>query len=208
MIRQLVIPILFVLTITACGTIEEATPAPELEEIVLPTVIDTQPDVPIQESTRQQLGNGRGGYFLLQFHTPLNQDTQARLEAANVVLHDYVPDYAYYAYLPAESLAIIDQLVEAGILRHVGPIPTKAKLEAGLGEKIQADASQQFDVIVQFFEEPSTAAKEELEALMEVRDYSFGPVNLAEGTVAAVDVETVLSLPFVKWMEEQVLMDW
>ena len=72
---------------------------------------------------------------------------------------------------------------------------------------MQADADQRFDVIVQFFEELPPSAKGELEALMEVREYSFGPVNLAEGAVAATDVETILSLPFVKWMEEQIPME-
>ncbi len=206
MIRRLAIPILLVLTIIACGT-AEPTLAPELEEIVLPSGVGAQLDARIQESTRRQLGNGRSGYFLLQFSAPLDQDTRASLEAANVVFDDYVPNYAYYAYLPTESLAVLEQLVEAGTLGHVGSIPTEAKLEAGLREKIQADADRRFDVVVQFFKEPPPAAKEELEAMMEVREYSFGPVNLAKGTVAAADVETILALPFVKWMEEQVLME-
>jgi hypothetical protein len=42
-----------------------------------------------------------------------------------------------------------------------------------------------------------------LEAWMEVTAYSFGPVNFAEGTVAAADIEKIASLPFVKWVEEQ-----
>ncbi|MBN2390040.1 MAG: hypothetical protein JXR84_04930 [Anaerolineae bacterium] len=215
MIRRLVLPILFGLIISACGTMEpspapetiEASPTPELEEIAFPSGTTMHLDAHIQESTQQQLRKERGGYFLLQFSAPLDQDTRATLEAADVIFYDYIPNYAYYVYLPAESLAILERLIEAGTLGYVGPIPIEAKLEAGLREKILANADQRFDVVVQFFEAPSPAAKTELEALMEVREYAFGAVNLAEGTVAASDVETILALPFVKWMEEQVMME-
>jgi hypothetical protein len=203
MFKRFVVPMLFVLTLSACG-MTEATPASELEEIVLPSGVGAQLDARIQESTRQNLSNGRDGYFLLQFSAPLDQDTRATLEAAGVVFYDYVPNYAYYVYLPSDSLAVLGQLVEAETIRHVGPIPIEAKVEAGLREKMRADADRRFDVIVQFFEEPSPAEREKLEALIEGGEYSFGPVNLVEGTVAATDAETILSLPFVKWMEEQV----
>ena len=153
---------------------------------------------------REQLGQGSGGYFLLQFSSiPLDQDTQSRLEESQVILFDYVPESAYYAYLPPESLSTLEQLSQAGTLRHVGPIPTRAKSETGLQEKSQANPQQRIEVIVHFFEEPSTADQERLEGLMEVAAYSFGPVNFAEGTVTAREVENVLSLSFVKWVEEQ-----
>jgi hypothetical protein len=202
MIGRIVVVILFLL-ITACSGVSE-TASVQGTDVLFPSGSTVHPDAHIQESAKQQLNQGDGGYFLLQFSHSLDQDTRTALEDVNVVFYDYVPNYAYYVYLPPESLATLEQLVEAETVRHVGPIPTEAKLEAGLREKIQADASQRFDVIVQFFEEPSPTEREKLEALIEVKDYSFGPVNLVEGAVAATDVETILSLPFVKWMEEQV----
>ena len=184
---------LWALTLTACGP----TPSPE----ALPT---QEPEADIPMVVREQLGQGSGGYFLLQFSSiPLDQDTQSRLEESQVILFDYVPESAYYAYLPPESLSTLEQLSQAGTLRHVGPIPTRAKSETGLQEKTQANPQQRIEVIVHFFEEPSTADQERLEGLMEVAAYSFGPVNFAEGTVTAREVENVLSLSFVKWVEEQ-----
>jgi hypothetical protein len=180
-------------TLTACGP----TPSPE----ALPT---QEPETDIPRVVREQLDQGSGGYFLLQFNsTPLDQDTQSRLEESQVILFDYVPESAYYAYLPPESLSTLGQLLKAGTLRHVGPIPTSAKSETGLQEKAQANPQQRIEVIVQFFEEPSLSDQEKLEELMEVTAYSFGPVSFAEGTVVAREVENVLSLSFVKWVEEQ-----
>ncbi|MCP4539797.1 MAG: hypothetical protein GY832_21880 [Chloroflexi bacterium] len=205
MIGRIVVVILFLL-VTACNGVTETTSV-QGTGVVFPSGSSLYPDAHIQEVAKQQLNQGDGGYFMLQFSHSLGQDTRATLEGVNVVFYDYVPNYAYYVFLPPESLAALEQLMEAGTVRHVGSIPVEAKLEAGLGEKIQADTGQRFDVIVQFFEEPPLTVKEELEALMEVREYTFGPVNMAKGIVAGTDVETILSLPFVKWMEEQIPME-
>ena len=77
------------------------------------------------------------------------------------------------------------------------------KLEANLQGQVQADPQQHFEVIVQFFEEPSLADQKKLEELLEVSAYSFGPVNFAEGTAIAKDIEKIALLTFVKWIEEQ-----
>jgi hypothetical protein len=153
---------------------------------------------------KEQLGRNNGGYFLLQFNDiPLDQDTQSKLKASNIILFDYVPEVAYYAYVPPESLSTLEELWQIGVLSHVAPIPNSDKLENGLKEEVQADPEQRLALIVQFFEEPSAIEQEMLEAWMEVTAYSFGPVNFAEGTVAAADIEKIASLPFVKWVEEQ-----
>lgn len=191
----LVIPLLslWMLILTACVPI----PSPEAP----PT---QEPEASISKLVREQLSQISGGYFLLQFNNiPLDQNTKSKLRESNIILYDYVPESAYYAYLPPESLSTLAELVEAGTLRHVGPIPDSAKLDTGLQEKVQADPQGRIEVIVQFFQEPSLADQKRLEELMEVTAYSFGPVNFAEGTVVARKVENVLSLSFVKWVEEQ-----
>ncbi len=155
---------------------------------------------------KEQLTQSNGGYFILQFNDfPPDQDTQSKLKASNVILFDHIPESAYYAYLPPESLSTLEELLQIGVLRQVDPIPNSDKLEAGLLEKMQADPQQDIAVIVQFFEEPSATDQKNLEALLELSAYSFGPVNFAEGTVAAKDIEKILSLSFVKWVEEQLV---
>jgi hypothetical protein len=81
------------------------------------------------------------------------------------------------------------------------------KLEPRLQKQIQADPRQPVKVIVQFFEKPSPAEQQQLEALMEVSAYSFGPVNFVEGTAVAQQLEEISSLPFVKWVEPQAESD-
>jgi len=206
MIERIAVAILFFFVVACSSGISETAPV-QGTEIIFPSGSSVKPDPVIQESAKKQLNQGDGGYFLLQFSQSLDQETRGTLEGVNVIFYNYVPNNAYYAFLPPESLSVLDELLEAKTLTYVGPIPNEAKLEAGLGEKIQKNSDQSFDVTVQFFEEPSLTAKEEFNALMDVTDYSFGPVNLAEGVVAGTDVETILSLPFVKWMEEKVLME-
>jgi hypothetical protein len=180
------------------------SPTPKPVETALAPAVDFGPDAGISQVVSEQLGQGSGGYFLLQFNSiPLDQDTQSKLKESNVILFDHVPESAYYAYLPPESLSTLEELLKAGTLRHVGPIPGSAKLDTGLQEKVQADPQQRLEVIAQFFEEPSLADQKKLEELMEVTAYSFGPVNFAEGTVLAANVEEIVSLSFVKWVEEQ-----
>ena len=133
MIGRIVVTILLLL-VTACNGVSE-TASVQGTEVVFPSGSTVHPDACVQESARQQLNQGDGGYFLLQFSHSLDRDTRTTLEGVNVVFHDYVPNYAYYAYLPPESLATLEQLVEAETVRHVGPIPIEAKLEAGLGQK-------------------------------------------------------------------------
>jgi hypothetical protein len=37
---------------------------------------------------------------------------------------------------------------------------------------------------------------------MEVTGTSFSPVNIAEGIIGVSEIDAILALPFVKWMEE------
>ena len=89
----------------------------------------------------------------------------------------------------------------------LNPIPGQAKLQPQLAEKARADPQARFEVVVQFFVEPSSAEKSQLEKLVQVTGYSFGPVNLAEGTISGTDLEKLLALPFVKWIEERIPAD-
>ena len=203
MIKRMVVALLVLLT-AACNGVVKPSPQPEPQEIVFPSGFNVEVEPGIREPVRQQLDQEGGGYYLLQFAQPVDQDTRTELESVDVVLGDYVPEYAYYAYLPPGSLPALEQLLKAGTLWHAGPIPAKAKLEAELEQEVEAGPEQRFDVTVQFFAELSPAQVEELEQLVEVSGYSFGPVNIAEGTVAAADVEKILPLPFVKWVERRV----
>lgn len=193
--------VLLQFSVIACG--DTSAPTETVEATPVSTVtIESAEGIPA--IVREQLSESKGGYFILRFEgLPLDQDTQSKLKAVNVLLFDYLSESAYYAYLPSESLPTLEELVQAGVLRQVSPIPSSDKLEAGLQAKVQADPQQDILVIVQFFEEPSLVDQKTLEEWLEVSAYSFGPVNFAEGTAIAKDLERIVSLPFVKWVEEQ-----
>lgn len=196
-----------ILAVSACG----GSTNPTADRPAGPTAIPVPPETLTAGTVREMLGpslDGEGGgYFLFQLGGPLEQDTRAELEGVGVVFYDYISDNAYYVYLPAGSLPVLQELLQEGILRYVGPIPDEAKLDPRLGEKLQADPEQPFSVIVQFFEAPSAADRERLEQWLEISGTSFGPVNIAEGVVVGKDIERILSMPVVKWVEERAPAD-
>ena len=192
------------------------TPIPEKKETVMPLPtrppVKTTPVSPtdvdfieeIDPLIREQLSQTNGGYFILQFNDlSIDQDTQSKLSASNIRLFDPVAEFGYYAYLPSESLSTIEELLQNGVLERIDLIPDGDKWRDELQEDVQTDQQQRVELIVQFFEEPSLTDQEKLEELLDVSAYSFGPVNFAEGTAAANDVEKILSLPFVKLVEDQ-----
>lgn len=156
---------------------------------------------------RDRVNQTGGGYFLLQFTRSLDPGKRAQLVASGIALYDYVPDHAYYAFLPGSALPVLEEMFEDGLLRHAGPIPVEAKVEPALSAKAEADPGQELELVVLFFEELEAGDKQELERYLAARDYSFGPVDLAEGTARAADVDSIASLPFVKWVEERVPME-
>jgi|GEM_PF-7130164 len=161
----------------------------------------------IEPWVRDQVNQTGGGYFLLQFNRSLDPGERARLSTSGIILQDYVPDNAYYAFLPASSLSVLEEMLEDDLLRHAGPIPIEAKVEPGLAAKVEADPGQELELVVLFFEELEAGEQQEVERYLTVRNYSFGPVDLAEGTARAADVDAIASLSFVKWVEERVPME-
>ena len=202
--RQNIVYIILLLLVAACSGQPDAQLDQPTGEIVFPSGEAVRLNAGIQKSVNQALTDNSGGYFLLQFSSSLDGETRNVLEQVGVVFFDYIPNNAYYAFLTPESLKTLQQLESEGVLVYVGSIPTAAKLDPGLTEKMQEDPEQHLNLIVQFFEEPSQDEKQELELLMEATSYSFGPVNFAEGSAAAGKLEEILSLSFVKWVEEQI----
>ena len=202
--RQNIIYIVLLLLVAACSGQPDAQLDQPTGEIVFPSREEVRLNAGIQKSINQALTDNSGGYFLLQFSSSLDAKTRNVLEQVGVVFFDYIPNNAYYAFLTPESLKTLQQLESEGVLIYVGSIPTAAKLDPGLTEKLQEDPEQHLNLIVQFFEEPSQDEKHELELLMEVTSYSFGPVNFAEGSASAGKLEEILALSFVKWVEEQI----
>jgi hypothetical protein len=143
-------------------------------------------------------------YLLLHFERiPVEPRVIADLEAAGVVLFDYLPPDKYYARIPPGAQPTLQELLYVGSLKEVGPVPAESKLDTKLAAKLVPSSPAQLAIIVQFFEEISATDQEKLEDLMEVQAYSFGPVNFAEGTVLSTDIEKIVSLSFVKKVEEQ-----
>jgi len=161
----------------------------------------------IQYVLRQELEGGEGGYFLLQFYALPDEATRRVLEQAGIQLGDYVPENAYQAYLPADSLPTLEKLVETGDLRYAGPIPPEAKLQPELAAKIQADPGASYEVVVQLFAEPPEQALGQLEGWMEITSTSFGPMNIIEGKVKGTEISNIVALPLVKWVEERIPAD-
>jgi hypothetical protein len=161
----------------------------------------------IQTVVRQELAQGAGGYFVLQFNALPDQDTRLKIEQAGIRLGDFIPETAYQAYLPGDALPALEKMMAAGELRYVGPIPPEAKLQPELAAKIQADPQASYEVVVQFFAEPPEQTLKQLAGWLEVSSSSFGPVNLVEGKVKGTDVNNLLALPLVKWVEERVPAD-
>lgn len=201
--RRNIVFVILMLIAACSGQPDEKLDQP-MGEIVFPSGEAVRLNAGIQKSVNQALTDNSGGYFLLQFNSSLDEETRNVLEQVGVVFSDYIPNNAYYAFLTPESLKTLQQLESEGVLFHVGSIPTAAKLDPGLTEKLQEDPDQRLNLTVQFFEEPSQDEKHELELLMEVTSYSFGPVNFAEGSASAGNLEEILSLSFVKWVEEQI----
>jgi hypothetical protein len=161
----------------------------------------------IQTDVRQDLAQGAGGYFVLQFNALPDADTRHELEQAGIQLGDFLPETAYQAYLPSNALPTLEKMMKAGELRYVGPIPPEAKLQPELAAKIQANPQASYEVVVQFFAKPPEQTTRQLESWLEVSSSSFGPVNIIEGRVKGTDVENILALPLVKWVEERVPAD-
>jgi len=202
--RQNIIYIMLLLLVAACSGQPDAKLDQPMGEIVFPSGEVVRLNAGIQKSVNQALTDNCGGYFLIQFSSSLDEKTRNVLEQVGVVFFDYIPNNACLAFLTPESLKTLQQLESEGVLIYVGSIPTAAKLDPGLTEKLQEDPEQHLNLIVQFFEEPSQDEKHELELLMEVTSYSFGPVNFAEGSASAGKLEEILALSFVKWVEEQI----
>ena len=68
----------------ACNGIVKPSPQPEPQEIVFPSSLNVEVEPGIQEPVRQQLDQGGGGYYLLQFTQPVDQDTRAELESVAI----------------------------------------------------------------------------------------------------------------------------
>ena len=202
--RKNIFYIVLLLLVAACSGQPDAQLDQPTGEIMFPSGEEVRLNAGIQKSVNQALTNNNGGYFLLQFSSSLDGKTRNVLEQVGVVFFDYIPNNACLAFLTPESLKTLQQLESEGVLIYVGSIPTAAKLDPGLTEKLQEDPEQHLNLIVQFFEEPSQDEKHELELLMEVTSYSFGPVNFAEGSASAGKLEEILALSFVKWVEEQI----
>lgn len=199
--------LLLVGLLVACNGVETPVPPAETPGISQsPTIVETGTPG-IDPWVRDRVSQTGGGYFLLQFNRSLDPGERARLSTSGIILHDYVPDHAYYAFLPASSLSVLEGMLENGLLRHAGPIPVEAKVAPGLAAKVEADPGQELELLVLFFEELEAGERQEVEQVLTVRDYSFGPVDLAEGTARAADVDAIASLSFVKWVEERVPMD-
>lgn len=153
------------------------------------------------------LSQGNDSYALLQFTGPLDASTRSLLEKAGVILYDNIPNYAYYAFLPGKSLPVLEKLLQGGKLSAVNAIPNEAKLQPQMAEKVRAEPRGRFEVVVQFFHELTPTEKIQVEGLVQVSGYSFGPVNFAEGSILASDLPQLLALPFVKWVEERIPAD-
>jgi hypothetical protein len=161
----------------------------------------------IQTVVRQELAQSTGGHFVLQFNALPDADTRLELEEAGIQLGEFIPQSAYEAYLPGNALPTLEKMMKAGELRYVGPIPPEAKLQPELAAKIQADPQASYEVVVQFFAEPPEQTMKQLEGWLEMSSSSFGPVNIVEGKVKGTDVDNILALPLVKWVEERVPAD-
>ena len=157
----------------------------------------------IQTAVRQELAQGTGGHFVLQFSALPDPDTRRELEQAGIQLGDFIQQSAYEAYLPGNALPTMEKMMKAGELRYVGPIPPEAKLQPELAAKIQAAPQAVYEVVVQFFAEPPEQTMKQLEGWLEVSSSSFGPMNIIEGKVKGTEISNIVALPLVKWVEER-----
>ena len=184
-------------------------PAPQGIELPLSSEIPSLEDAPqgIQAVLRQALVQDKGGYFVLQFNSLPDEETRRQLEQAGILLGDFVPENAYQAYLPPQALPTLEELMDDGKLRYAGPIPPEAKLQPELAANIEADPQASYEVVVQLFAQPPEQTMQQFESLMKVTGSSFGPVNIIEGQIKGSDIQTLLELPLVKWVEERTPAD-
>lgn len=196
--------ILLVFVLAACSA-----PTGNISGLPEGSEIPSIEDMPqgIQAVLREELEQGAGGYFVLQFSTLPDETARQELEKAGIVLGDFIPENAYQAYLPADALPALEKLIADGDLRYAGPIPPEAKLQSELAAKIEADPQASYEVVVQLFAEPPEAVLKEIEGWLEVTSSSFGPVNILEGEVKGTEISDLITVPLVKWVEERIPAD-
>ena len=161
----------------------------------------------IPASLRQELEQGAGGYFILQFNTLPDEAARLELEQSGILLGDFVPENAFQAYLPADALPTLEELIATGDLRYAGPIPPEAKLQPELAAKIEVDPLASYEIVVQLFAEPPQSVLQQIESIMDVTGKSFGPMNIIEGKVKGIEISNIVVLPLVKWVEERIPAD-
>ncbi len=171
--------------------------------------VTVQPEPGIALAVSEQLATNLQGsaaddnYYLIQFNYPFPIEARQRLEATGVVFYDNVGQTSFYAKVPAQAIETLQDLVAEGLVRHVGEIPLEAKVETDLIAETAMASSEEYNVTVLTFEEPTSAQLQDLESLLSVDYRSAGSIHILEGIVPSSAIQTLASLGYVRWVEKQ-----
>ncbi len=158
----------------------------------------------ISDQVSEQISDNAGSYFLIQFSATLGNELRQQLLEAGVILYDPLGNNVYQAYIPANALPFLEELLKRNEIISITTIPHQGKIKSPLNDPDQVNSSQSYQITVQFFDVPTTTEKETLEKIMIIDEYAEGVMNFAQGHTSGNDLGSIAELPFVKLIEEVV----
>jgi subtilisin family serine protease len=169
--------------------------------------ITVHPEPGMQTGAREALaapgGAASGALWLIQFRYPFPTEARGCLQDAGVRFYDYVDVSGLYARVPPEALPLLEEMLEAGLVRYVGRVPAEAKVDRALAEGAARYPSAERKIVVMTFGEPTEADLKEMRRWMAVEGQSSGPVHFVTGRSPGASILALANLEAVRWVEEQ-----
>ena len=142
------------------------------------------------------------GYYLLQFHAPVQEEWKAQVEALGARLLSYVPDYTFIARLDEASR---DKVASLPYVRWIGPYHPAYKISPELRDL--APSVDGITVTIMTFE--PTQLQRTLAALAEIGGHVIDCQSAAHWAILRAKVtpgavSDIARIPEVRWIEPYV----
>jgi uncharacterized repeat protein (TIGR01451 family) len=189
-------------------TTADPTPPPSIPIRLVRATFDplvTQPDLP-EGLTLQTYPAQRSGLYLVQFYGPIQKAWKTKLDRMGIQLFDYIPDYAFLAWMNEAEAAEAARLPH---VRWVGIYQPGYRLNPRLDNAIASAAGTQLLTVVTLPTVDEEAFRAQVKTLgASVRNASVNPFNgYFYLDIDAAQIPALLHLPQVVWVEAYTPME-